>query len=80
MTLVKGKIACQKQIFEQGHVRRAEKGHRRKRGNRLWAGQELHRGELAGSVDGKLRKNQAAPIDLQNLARLSEEPHQTADR
>ena len=24
MTLVKGKIACQKQIFEQGHVRRAE--------------------------------------------------------
>ena len=24
MTLVKGEIACQKQIFEQGHVRRAE--------------------------------------------------------
>ena len=28
-------------------------------------GQDLHRGELAGGLDGKLRKNQAAPIDLQ---------------
>ena len=37
-------------------------------------------GELAGGLDGKLRKNQVAPIDLQNLARLSEKPHQAADR
>ena len=35
---------------------------------------------MAGGLDGKLRKNQAAPIDLQNLARLSEKPHQAADR
>ena len=36
--------------------------------------------DMAGSVDGKLRKNQAAPIDLQNQPRLSEKPHQAADR
>ena len=42
--------------------------------------QDLHRGKLAGSVDGELRENQTAPIDLQNLARLSEKPHQAADR
>ena len=55
-----------------GSKRKAEESHRGKCGHGLWAGQELHGGELAGSVDGKLRKNQAAPIDLQNLARLSE--------
>lgn len=42
--------------------------------------QDLHRGKLAGSVDGELRENQTAPIDLQNLTGLSEKPHQTADR
>ena len=56
-----------------------EKSHRGKRGHRLRAGQDLHRGELAGGLDGKLLKNQAAPIDLQNLARLSEKPHQAAN-
>ena len=59
---------------------KAEKGNRGKRRHRLRTGQDLHRGQLAGGLDGKLRKNQAAPIDLQNLARLSEKPHQTADR
>ena len=30
-------------------------------------------------MDGKLRENQTAPIDLQNLARFSEKPHQAAN-
>ena len=63
-----------------GSKRKTEKSHRGKRRYRLRTGQDLHRGELAGGLDGKLRKNQAAPIDLQNLARLSEKPHQAADR
>ena len=63
-----------------GSKRKTEKSHRGKRRYRLRTGQDLHRGELAGGLDGKLRKNQAAPIDLQNLTRLSEKPHQAADR
>ena len=63
-----------------GSKRKAEESHRGKCGNRLRTGQDLHGGELAGGVDGELRKNQATPIDLQNLARLSEKPHQAADR
>ena len=59
---------------------KAEKGNRGKHRHRLWAGQDLHSGNMAGGLDGKLRENQAAPIDLQNLARLSEKSHQTADR
>ena len=41
--------------------------------------QDLHGGSMAGGLDGKLCENQAAPIDLQNLARLSEKPHQAAN-
>ena len=62
-----------------GSKRKAEESHRGKRGHRLRAGQDLHGGELAGGLDGELRKNQTAPINLQNLARLSRESHQAAN-
>ena len=59
---------------------KAEESHRGKCRHRLRTGQDLHGGELAGGLDGELRQNQTAPIDLQDLARLSEKPHQAADR
>ena len=42
--------------------------------------QDLHRGKLAGSVDGELRQNQAASIHVQNQPGFSEKSHQAADR
>ena len=35
---------------------------------------------MAGGVDGELRQGETQTVHLQNLARLSEKPHQTADR
>ena len=58
---------------------KAEESHRGKRRHRLRTGQDLHRGELAGGLDGELRQSETPPIDLQNLARLSEKPHQAAN-
>ena len=42
--------------------------------------QGLHRGQLAGSVDGKLRKSKTQAVHVQNQPRLSRESHQAADR
>ena len=61
----------------QGEV---EESHRGKRRHRLRTGQDLHGGNMAGSVDGELRQGEIAPVHLQNLTRLSEKPHQAADR
>ena len=43
-----------------GSQRKTEESHRGKRGHRLRTGQDLHRGELAGGLDGELRENQTA--------------------
>ena len=32
-------------------------------------GQDLHRGNMAGGLDGKLRKSKTAPVHVQNLAK-----------
>ena len=63
-----------------GSKRKTEKSHRGKRRYRLRTGQDLHRGELAGGVDGELRQSKTQTVHLQNLARLSEKPHQAANR
>ncbi len=39
----------------------------------------LHRGQLAGGLDGKLRKSKTQTVHVQNLARFSEKPHQAAN-
>ncbi len=57
-----------------------KKSHRGKRGNRLRQSENLHRGNMAGSLDGELRQSKTQTVHLQNLARLSEKPHQAADR
>ena len=43
-----------------GSKGKTEKSHRGKRRHRLRTGQDLHRGKLAGSVDGELRKSKTA--------------------
>ena len=63
-----------------GSKRKAEKGNRGKRRHRLWAGENLHGWELAGSLVGKLRQGEIATVYVQDLPRFSEKPHQAADR
>ena len=59
---------------------KAEKGHRGKRRYRLRTGQDLHRGELAGGLDGELRQGETQTVHVQDQPRFSEKPHQAADR
>ena len=63
-----------------GSKRKTEKSHRGKRRHRLRQGKSLHRGKLAGGLDGKLRQSETQTVHVQDLARLSEKPHQAADR
>ena len=63
-----------------GSQGKAEESHRGKRRHRLRTGQDLHRGKLAGGLDGKLCQSKTQTVHLQNLTRLSEKPHQAADR
>ena len=70
---------CPRQDASRGE-RKTEKSHRGKRGHRLWAGQDLHRGNMAGGLDGELRQGETQTVHVQDQPRLSEKPHQAADR
>ena len=59
-----------------GSKRKAEESHRGKCGHRLWAGQDLHRGNMAGGLDGELRESKTQTVHVQDQPRLSEKPHQ----
>ena len=63
-----------------GSKRKTEKSHRGKRRYRLRTGQDLHRGELAGGLDGELRQGETQTVYVQDKPRFSEKPHQAADR
>ena len=63
-----------------GSKRKTEKGHRGKRGHRLRTGQDLHGGNMAGGLDGKLRQSETQTVHVQDLPRFPQEPHQAADR
>ena len=63
-----------------GSQGKAEKGHRGKHRHRLWAGQDLHGGNMAGGLDGELRQGETQTVHVQDQPRFSEKPHQAADR
>ncbi len=42
--------------------------------------QGLHRGQLAGGLDGKLRQSETQTVHVQDLPRFPQEPHQAANR
>ncbi len=70
---------CPRQDASRGE-RETEKGHRGKRRNRLRQSEDLHRGNMAGSLDGELRQGETQTVHVQDQPRLSEKPHQAADR
>ena len=63
-----------------GSKRKTQESHRGKRRHRLRAGQELHRGNMAGGLAGKLRQSETQTVHVQDQPGLPQEPHQAADR